>query len=270
MLRVRVVGVIAVTLALCASAPALLGAQSATVKVVGSDNRPIPFAWISFGGGTARIADENGTVSLGVAARKSLALEVRRIGYQPWIGKLDVPDTAVVLTVKLTQLAHQLAGVTITERSMPSRLELAGFYDRLLQRQKGALSATFIGPEEIEKRHASRTSDMLYGLNGVVMVHGQGGAICAAGNNGACFMTVLVDGSALRGDGGRGCRMAPMFGSRQASGPDLNDYIDPADLAGIEVHPRGKATCRSAFRHPTMRAASLRFGRAAADRRGPR
>ena len=44
-------------------------------------------------------------------------------------------------------------------------------------RQKGTLSATFIGPEEIEKRHPSNTSDMLYGLNGVTMVHDRSGAI---------------------------------------------------------------------------------------------
>ena len=43
--------------------------------------------------------------------------------------------------------------------------------------EKGTLSATFIGPEEIEKRHPSNTSDMLYGLNGVTMVHDRSGAI---------------------------------------------------------------------------------------------
>jgi hypothetical protein len=232
-------------LALGVLSPAWILAQTTVLKVIGSDSVPVPFAWVSVEGGTANITDEKGTVSLGAARHKTLTVDVRRIGYQPWFGKLELPDTAVVLTVTLPRLAQQLAGVTITGQVIKSRLELAGFYDRWLQRQKGALSATFIGPEELEKRHPSRTTDMLYGLNGVSMVK-IGGAIMARGIGGTCFMTVLLDGNVLcskEGCYGSSSSNAPSISSRSrntpASGVDIDQYINANDVSAIEVYARG-------------------------------
>ncbi len=231
--------------ALIISLPAHMRAQSSTLKVIGSDNVPVPFAWVSIGGGTASITNDAGSVTLGGARRKTLTVEVRRIGYEPWFGKIDLPDTTATLTVSLKRLAQQLAGVTVTGERIKSPLELNGFYDRWEQRQKGTLSATFIGPEEIERRHPSHTSDLFYGLNGVSMMQGAGGAMCARGNSGACFMTVMVDGIVLRPSAPTMCTMHSSLNlSKYATpntdvGPDINMYIDANAVAAIEVYARG-------------------------------
>ena len=80
------------------------------------------------------------------------------------------PDTAAVLTVVLPRIAQSLSSVTITSIAARSRLQRTGFYDRWLQRQKGTSSAMFMGPEEIEKRHPTHTSALLFGLSGVSIV----------------------------------------------------------------------------------------------------
>lgn len=221
-----------------------LVAQATVVRVLGSDSAAVPFAWVSVEGAAARITDDAGSVSLGASRHKTLSIEVRRIGYQPWFGKLDAADTASVLIVTLSRLTQQLAGVTITGRADQSHLESVGFYDRWMQRQKGLLSATFIGPEEIEKRHPARVSDMLSGLNGVTMISGSSGAMCARGNGGSCFMTVLIDGNVLRPApptvcyGASSLHIGQVAGSGIA-GPDINLYVDANSLAAIEVYARG-------------------------------
>lgn len=235
---------LAFTLALGALMPATAPAQTTILKVIGTDSVPVPFAWVSVEGGTANITDEKGTVSLGATRRRTLTVEVRRIGYQPWFGKLEFPDSATTLTVTLPRIAQQLAGVTVTGQIVKTQLELVGFYDRWMQRQKGTLSATFIGPEELEKRHPSRTSDMLYGQHGVTMVHADNGAICAKGNGGSCFMTVLIDGNVLRPSPPMICpgSATAHIGRLPTPGPggaDINMYIDANEVAAIEIYARG-------------------------------
>jgi hypothetical protein len=231
-------------LALGVLSPLSAIAQATVLKVIGSDSVPVPFAWVSVEGGAANITDEQGQVSLGAARRKTMAVEVRRIGYQPWLGKLDLPDSAAVLTVTLPRLTQTLASVVVSTAAAKRRLQLTGFYDRWLMRQKGALTAIFIGPEEIEKRHPTHTSDLLFGVNGVSMMSGSDGAMCARGSGGSCFMTVLVDGSVLRNTTlsctlpsnsplGRGAM------AKASPGPDINQYIDAANVAAIEVYARG-------------------------------
>ena len=233
------------TMALGALSPASVISQATVLKVIGSDSVPVTFAWVSVEGGIANITDAKGTVSLGATRHRTLAVEVRRIGYQPWFGKLELPDTAAVLTITLPRLAHQLAEVTVTGQVIKSHLELAGFYDRWLMRQRGTLSATFIGPEELERRHPSRATDMLYGLNGVSMVNVQG-AMMARGIGGTCFMTVLLDGNVLCPKGGcytSSSSNAPSISSRSgsppASGVDIDQYVSASDVAAIEVYARG-------------------------------
>ncbi len=227
--------------ALAMTTPARGVAQSIMLKVIGSDSVPVPFAWVAVEGAVAQITDEKGTVGMGPAKHKTLTVSIRRIGYQPWFGKLELPDTAATLTVALGRLVQQLTEVTVTGRTLAPHLELTGFYDRWLQRQKGTLSATFIGPEEIEKRNPARASDMLNGLNGVSLMKGPHGETCAVGRGtgGMCFMTVVIDGSVMR-PVGRSCTLKPLFGGARAmTGPDLNEQVDPSDLAGIEIYARG-------------------------------
>ena len=231
-------------LALSAASPACAIAQATVLKVIGSDSVPVPFAWVSVDGGTSSITDEGGHVTLGAARHKKLTVEVRRIGYEPWLGKLDLPDTAAVLTVVLPRIAQSLSSATITSIAARSRLQRTGFYDRWLQRQKGTLSATFMAPEEIEKRHPTHTSDLLFGLSGVSMTNGPDGAMCARGSGGSCFMAVLLDGNVLRNTTNvctlhSSLHVGPGGTPKDVVGPDINQYIDAANVAALEVYARG-------------------------------
>lgn len=219
---------------IAAAAPAVLCAQVRVIRVVSSDGQPIPYANVSVEGGQTQITDEKGDVSLGAGKHQTLTLNIRRIGYTPWFGKLELPDTAAVLTVTLPRLAQTLAPVTVNGREIKSPLALTGFYDRWLMRQKGVLSATFIGPEEIEFRHPDKITNMLYGVNGI---HVSRACVmpgdphrCVMGlvafNNGQnCAMTIVIDGQ----------QQHPSKGA----GVDINMLLDASDVAAIEVYARG-------------------------------
>jgi len=226
-------------------------AQSVTLRVMGSENIPLPYATVFVQGGNPSITNDKGELGMGVAKHKILTLEVRRIGYGPWNGKLEIPDTAAVLTVVLPRLAQQLAGVTVTGHAMITRLEQSGFYDRWLMRQKGTLSAVFIGPEEIEKRHPARVSDLFNGLSGVSLMRTDKGSVIAKSSTGSCYMAILLDGQELcpsvgchtvTGNGGQ------LSGTRAQSGTppkidditvNLNQFIEADNVVGVEVYARG-------------------------------
>jgi hypothetical protein len=254
---VRVVTAALGLLSFGAVAPARAVAQSNTLKVLGSDSVPIPYAWVSVQGAAARITDEHGLVNIGTVHHKTLTADVRRLGYQPWFGKLELPDTAVTVTIVLPRLTQELASVTVTAGRVQSALQLTGFYDRWIQKQKGALSATFIGPEEIERRHPARTTDLLSGINGISFTRTPDGGVVARGNGGTCFMTVLLDGHRLCPD--KGCNNdtggstpnyigrppvatnAAEYAAQQAPPPTVNidQYIAANDVVAIEVYARG-------------------------------
>jgi hypothetical protein len=229
-----------------AAAPSAL-AQSRKLRVISSDSVPITYAYVTIEGGRGQITDERGEVAIDAGKSKTLTVNVRRIGFQPWFGKVEFSDTLPVLTISLVRVAQTLGAVYVSGRAAaPPGLQ--GFYDRWMMRQKGALSATFIGPEEIEFRHPTRITDMLSGLNGVFMVRTPLGGMVARGNGGTCFMTVLLDGQRLCPDNGCNTGTDQSTSVELGNHPtppidkitvDINKFIDPNDVSAIEVYARG-------------------------------
>jgi hypothetical protein len=241
--------------------------QTRRIKVVSADTMPIPFAYVTVEGGYGQITDEKGEVSLGAGNQQTLVVRVQRIGYQPWFGKIDAADTATVFRVPLLRIAQSLSTVTVTGTAAVNSLKLTGFYDRWMMRQKGALSAVFIGPEEIEFRHPDKITNVLRGLNGVAFRRSCEGEQVAFGVNGTCQMAILVDGnrqcpsSGCKGlFGGSGSTSGALSGTkgtqtaRSASSkwscdsPDnlnatnsviLDQVVNANDVAAIEVYNRG-------------------------------
>jgi hypothetical protein len=239
----------------------LAGAQSSVVRVIGSDSVPVPYATVFVRGGAANITDEHGHLSL-LGTHQLLNVEVRLIGYTPWYGTVALPDTAATITVVLPRIGQQLGSVIITGERVKNRLELAGFYDRWQMRQKGTLSATFIGPEELDRRSPSRISDMFNGLTGVTLTRTPAGGMVAKGIGGTCFMTVLLDGAKLCPPLGCHVFASTSQNAPQMSAPppepgertslagrstpnlddtavDLNRYIMAGDVSAIEVYAHG-------------------------------
>jgi hypothetical protein len=159
-----------------------------------------------------------------------------------------------VLTVQLARLAQSLAAVNVKAAAEIRALQMAGFYDRWMERQKGALSATFIGPEEIESRHPDKITNMLRGLNGVEMRRSCEGEQVAFSTSNQCQMAILVDG--VRQCPSRGCNTngGGIFSTgAQSAKPacdaatTLNEttavvidlLLNADDIAAIEVYNRG-------------------------------
>jgi hypothetical protein len=231
-----------------------------TLRVVSTDSVPIVFAFVSVDGGTGQISDEKGEIKLGAGKRKTVTVNARRIGFEPFFGKIELPDTAAVIKVVLPRLTQQLGAVQVMGRAQVS-FALQPFYDRWLMRQKGLLSATFIGPEELEFRHPAKIADMLSGLNGISFRETKDNERVAFGYNGQCQMAILVDG--IRQCPGNGCKCStcgqniPQLPQRGEGGPiwlrgaadtlrlsDMNSVpidriLDANDVAAIEVYTRG-------------------------------
>lgn len=230
-------------IALSAVFPITALAQGRVIKVVASDGQPVVYANVSVEGAITRITDEKGEVSLGAGKRQTVTVRVTRIGYGPWFGKLDRQDTASVLTVTLPSLTQNLSPVTVTgEAAIKSPLQLTGFYDRWMMRQKGTLSAVFIGPEEIETRHPDEISNLLFGLNGVHLDHvcvntgGQPGSLFTK----KCSMNLYAFSTSPGSLSDGPCPMALVIdGVQQEPVPPIDQVVSANDVAGIEVYARG-------------------------------
>ncbi len=213
-----------------------------TLRVVSTEGRPVVYANVSVDGGTTLITDQKGEIGLGAGKLQALSMSVKRIGFTPWFGKIDFPDTSSVLTVTLAHAAQQLSEVRVTGEKNPSSPFVQGFYDRWMMRQKGALSATFIGPEELEFRHPNNITNMLSGLNGVRLrpIFGLGdNYLVAWSTDASCQMAIVVDGMQqypqLVPNTGPGSR--PYTPAIYAV--YINQLLAANDVTAIEVYARG-------------------------------
>jgi hypothetical protein len=247
--RIRAVVATAIIITQTVLAPAHAAAQTTTIKVIDSDSHPVPFAWVVVHSGPTGIANERGELSLGNTRDKTIAVDVRRIGYQPWSGKLTLPDSTSTQTVTLAHLAQPITGMTINASAVRSALESEGFYTRWLAKQQGEYrNATFIGPEMIEARNAPLTTDLLdraldvnlrRDARGAIAVMGTGRSPLGSGEA-ACYMNVLVDGGPVCPP--VGCHYVfagdPPGTSNEDHTIDINKAISPKQVAAIEVYPR--------------------------------
>jgi hypothetical protein len=198
------------------------------------------------------ITDEDGHWVLEAPRPGHYYIEARRIGYQPWIGgpvDLKIGDdwTSVY---HLQALAVMMDPVEVSAQATERYLELTGFYDR--QRSD---FGHYITPDDIERRQASRVTELLAPLPGV-RLEASGGGLSQRyvqmrgshlGQGGLCRPRVFVDGLIYnRGDS----RMVgvddwgnPTSGTDEEAiatfrGSELtiDDIAHPSSIAGIEVY----------------------------------
>jgi hypothetical protein len=233
-------------------------AQQRTIRVIGDDGQPVAFANVTVAGEGPKITNEKGEVEIGSASRASLTADVRRLGYEPWYGKLTMGDTVMSAQVTLHRISRRMFTVTITDSShsadgVPAYLR--GFYERMLARQRGIGSGIYLTPEEVDKRNSNVASALLQGLNGVSLQRTSTGKTVAMSSSGRCQMTVLIDGR--RACPYNGCdagpsppSVAPGATSRRgrASVPPppgdgqfvlLDNLLGVNEVAAVEVYPRG-------------------------------
>lgn len=254
------------------SVAALLGAellpwgvahsQERVLHVMGDDGQPVAFANVTFTGERPRITNEKGEIPVSAArgARDTLMVDVRRLGYEPWYGRLALADTAVNAQVTLHRISRRMFTVTVTDSSYGVPAYLRGFYERMLARQRGIGTGVYLTPEEVDRRNATQTTALLQGVNGVALQRSATGKIIAMSSGGSCQMTVLIDGHRVCPPGGcdagssssssssppaasgqsrRGRAVAPRTSPRDEQFVPLDDLLGPNEIAAIEVYPRG-------------------------------
>lgn len=198
-------------------------------------------------------------------ALQSQRLTVRRIGYWPLQVEATSPTDSA--DVRLLAVPRPLEATVVHESQVDRKLARRGFYERMLDRERGAGAGEFITPEEIEHRKPQRVSQILAGKPGVRMgSHGREVQvpISASGN---CALAVYVDGARFQTSGdydglragssaGGGWALAQQAQGARGdvrAGEGLDRAIPMTHIVAIEIYTRGASVPRSSS-SPTGRA----------------
>ena len=155
---------------------------------------------------------------------------VDRIGFHSYRSNLlsVTGDSLLILRIELRDSVIALDEVTAAAQPRVRRLEIAGLYDR----QKEG-TGTFLMRDEIEKRNASKISQLLQGIAGMRLLPTRSTAVYSelvmrggsrGGRNSYCYPRLYLDGALVR-IGGTG---APM--------PRLDEVADPDDIEALEIY----------------------------------
>ncbi|MCW5826715.1 MAG: hypothetical protein KIT38_09265 [Gemmatimonadaceae bacterium] len=237
-------------------AAALLGFQpraasaqaQVSVTIVDETGARVPFAYVSLVGRTPRTADDSGRVTFDARRLDSLRFTVRRLGYYPIDTTLGGRGADAV-TLRMRTIARSLDAVTVTARP-EDVLTQRGYYDRMMRVRRGAITADFIGPEELAVRNPLTVSRALAGSRYAqvrTVPGGRMGRIMITGRGG-CSMTILVDGQTITNStqditGADPTSISPRGSSRVSQGVeerrlmDIDELVQGADVLAIEIYP---------------------------------
>ena len=202
------------------------------VSIVGAEVVLTPVRGPGAGTVIARrvFTDDGGRFQVGGMPNGRASVAVRRIGYRPSVREVDVPLVAA-LALSLEAVPQTMAAVVVKDRRVRHTGWAAQFYER---RERGM--GRYIGKEELDRRNAIRTTDVLRGVPGLAISSSmRGSAIRIRGSR--CDPLIWIDGT-----------------------PALAGYLDidnfqPNSLEGIEVYsgvstvpvelrgPRGEESC---------------------------
>ncbi|MHB1095635.1 MAG: hypothetical protein ACYC3F_05640 [Gemmatimonadaceae bacterium] len=223
-----------------------LRAQSptTTVRVLDQRGAPVAHAVLDVGGGSPRIADDSGRITMHFDS-DTTTVRVRRMGFSPFFGPVNRAVGGEV-TVTLTSAAQRLAAVTVETKRDKTPLERSGFYDRADRAQRGAYTAEFVTPEELDSRPMTRVSDAFRGRKFIKVVPAGSRGSVLQGRAG-CAVTILLDGQPVRGDGKwveplvrnlPSGRDASMGGGTQGRSAALiiEDIVNIGSVAAIEMY----------------------------------
>jgi hypothetical protein len=224
-----------VGIGLCLTGSVALEAQTPrTVSGVVLDSLGVPVRYARVEAGNAgALASDSGRFLLMLESTNAVTLEIRRIGYRPVSLQLSAGgDTSI--SIMMYPTAQRLTAVEVIANQV-RKLEVRGFYERMADRKKRGGSAQFLTPEDIERRHPHRATQLLEGLNGVTPRRGSSCTILVrcwvATGPGNCIMTVYLDGQRLEpaGDYSTPRRLQPIY---------IDDIAHVADISAIEVYQR--------------------------------
>lgn len=225
--------------------PAQPGQRVIIGTILDARDQPVPFAAITIGGvpTAATTADDSGRFRLVVPHRERVVFDAKRVGYMPSrISLVAGGDTTV--TVLLLPSATSLP--TIEVKDVPLRpAGLAGFEQRMKERQRGAGAGWFITAKDIEAKQPLRATQVVEGVPSIYVRRVAGDRFAIYGHSGIgaeCPATVYLDGVVVGGISdmvlGRDRRGRAVV-TKDGEGAPIDMIIEPSDIAGVEVYQRG-------------------------------
>lgn len=230
-----------ILLALCGTATVAAGQSKRVILGTVLDVRDRPIASVAFvaAGGASAVSDDSGRFRLEISHRDRLVFDVRRLGFMPSRIALE-PGGDTTLSVLLLPNIQQMPGVEVTS-TYKKPAAIAGFEERMLARKRAAGSGYFITAKDIESRPATRTSQVVEDVPSIQVrrMNGDRYGIFGRGvGGGECPATLWLDG--VRVGGGsqamRDWRGRLVKGGESA---EIDTYVDPTEIAGVEVYARG-------------------------------
>lgn len=180
--------------------PAALAAQHDRLRVHVNDTEgmPVPFATVQLQNGTIRIADDSARAFFNLPPADSIRLVVRRIGYAPFSGWVQKEDSDGTTFRAVIENAATVAIPVSIEARRNTPLANRGFYDRVDQVQRGAITARFYPPEELESRNLVSILTLVREVPFIrVQIIAGRHALTRRGED--CGVTIIVDGVRVAG-----------------------------------------------------------------------
>jgi hypothetical protein len=204
--------------------------------VVDTAERPVGGATVELRGTSPVSSDDSGRFRLIVPHTDRVTFDVRRVGFLPSrFGLQPGGDTSV--TVVMLPTVQALPKVEVKARETDRALDATGFNQRLLDAKQGTNSGIFITAADIERRLATRVTQMFDAMPGVICVHAGSGCMLVGTHlvpSGApdnhfvnCKITFYLDGQ----------RLNSLRSSN--SEVDIDTMTLPQDIAGIEYYRSG-------------------------------
>lgn len=198
------------------------GQLSGTVVAAENPSRTLAGATVSIVNGPQARANERGEWTITNAPPGTRTLEVRAVGYYPERRPVDVIDSAPPMRVALATLKSVLDTVRVTAAAMMTN-SLVEFESR---RRTGF--GRFLTSADIAKRQPLNTSDIFKNFPGVYNDAGNTTPEPIISMRGIfterCEPVIYINGVLMNG----------------LSAPDIDQFVRPKDLVGIEVYQAGQ------------------------------
>jgi len=183
-----------------AGVPALApftGTATLTGIVRGAGDEPLSSAEVHVRGArSAGVTDAQGSYTVSGLPAGTHELEVRRLGYAEEVASVDLRNGATTKRDLRMQRIVNLDSVRI----VATRTR----YPEFAEHRKLAVFGHFLGPDEIMRRHAVRTSDLVRQFGGFLVDNSRGRSkvVSARGaySSHPCVANVVIDGFSVRSD----------------------------------------------------------------------
>ena len=204
-----------------ARVPRLTGDGRLTGTVVAANgDRPLPGARVSIMNGPQTRADARGAWTLTGVPTGTRTLDVRAVAHYPVTMPVDVVEGSAPVRVSMLTLQSVLDTVRITA----ARKGNANLLD-FLRRKRTSGAGRFLTSDDVASRNPVYTTDLFRSIPGMFFARDQNGdeVLVQRSNTFSspnCRVSVYMNGMSLRG----------------MTANDINGYVRPNDVIGIEVY----------------------------------